>query len=123
MTGDLVSLTMIMLVAAFCPIVTQMIPGKVVPQTVLLLLAGALMGPHMGQVIDVDQSIELLSELGLAFLFCWLATRSIRKSLPAIRQGWARHMAGNDRAGGSDRHAGAIFQRPRHERRGCESSF
>ena len=60
---------MIMLVAAFCPIVTQMIPGKVVPQTVLLLLAGALMGPHMGQVIDVDQSIELLSELGLAFLF------------------------------------------------------
>ena len=69
MTGDLVSLTMIMLVAAFCPIVTQMIPGKVVPQTVLLLLAGALMGPHMGQVIDVDQSIELLSELGLAFLF------------------------------------------------------
>ena len=69
MTVDLVSLTMIMLVAAFCPIVTQMIPGKVVPQTVLLLLAGALMGPHMGQVIDVDQSIELLSELGLAFLF------------------------------------------------------
>ena len=47
MTVDLVSLTMIMLVAAFCPIVTQMIPGKVVPQTVLLLLAGALMGPHM----------------------------------------------------------------------------
>ncbi len=31
MTVDLVSLTMIMLVAAFCPIVTQMIPGKVVP--------------------------------------------------------------------------------------------
>lgn len=69
MTVDLVSLTMIMLVAAFCPIITQLIPGKVVPQTVLLLVAGALMGPHMWQVIDVDASIDLLSELGLAFLF------------------------------------------------------
>lgn len=69
MTVDLVSLTMIMLVAALCPIITQMIPGKIVPQTVLLLLAGALLGPHMFQVIDVDAAIELLSELGLAFLF------------------------------------------------------
>ena len=69
MTVDLVSLTMIMLVAAFGPIITQMIPGKIVPQTVLLLIAGALMGPHMWQVIEVDGAIELLSELGLAFLF------------------------------------------------------
>ncbi len=69
MTVDLVSLTVMMLVAAVSPMITQVIPGKVVPQTVILLVAGALLGPHVGQIIEVDASIELLSELGLAFLF------------------------------------------------------
>ena len=69
MTVDLVSLTIIMLVAVLCPVIVQLIPGKPVPQTVLLLLAGALLGPHMFGVIQVSESVQLLSELGLAFLF------------------------------------------------------
>ncbi|MFR0589658.1 cation:proton antiporter [Bifidobacterium apri] len=69
MTVDLVSLTVIMLVAVLCPVIVQIIPGKPVPQTVLLLLAGALLGPHMFGVIQVSDSVQLLSELGLAFLF------------------------------------------------------
>lgn len=69
MTVDLVSLTVIMLVAVLCPVIVQIVPGKPVPQTVLLLLAGALLGPHMFGVIQVSDSVQLLSELGLAFLF------------------------------------------------------
>ena len=69
MTVDLVSLTIIMLVAVLCPVIVQIIPGKPVPQTMLLLLAGALLGPHMFGIIQVSDSVELLSELGLAFLF------------------------------------------------------
>lgn len=69
MTVDLVSLTIIMLVAVLCPVIVQLVPGKPVPQTVLLLLAGALLGPHMFGVIQVSESVQLLSELGLAFLF------------------------------------------------------
>ena len=45
MTQELVSLTIIMAVAAVSPIVAQLIPGKFIPQTVLLLAAGAVLGP------------------------------------------------------------------------------
>lgn len=69
MTADLISLTIIMLVAVISPIIARIIPGGVVPQTVLLLAAGAVLGPYMAGVIAVSHSVELISELGLAFLF------------------------------------------------------
>ena len=47
MTADLVSLAVIALVGAACPIAARLIPGKLVPETVFLLIAGALLGPHM----------------------------------------------------------------------------
>lgn len=59
MTVDLVSLTIIMLVAVLCPVIVQIIPGKPVPQTVLLLLAGALLGPHMFGIIQVLSLIHI----------------------------------------------------------------
>lgn len=69
MTADLVSLTIIALVSALCPIVANLIPRKLVPETVMLLLAGALLGPHGANVIWLTDSVTLLSDLGLAFLF------------------------------------------------------
>ena len=69
MTHDLVSLTVIMAVAVICPIVAQLIPGRFIPQTVLLLAAGAALGPYGCNVIRTTDAVELLSELGLAFLF------------------------------------------------------
>lgn len=69
MTYDLVSLSIIMLIAVACPIITQIIPGKPIPQTVLLLVLGAVFGPYLLDKIWVTKAIELLSELGLAFLF------------------------------------------------------
>ncbi len=69
MTEELVSLAVIVLVAALCPIIAQSIPKKPIPETVFLLIAGALLGPNMAGVINLSDSISLLSELGLAFLF------------------------------------------------------
>ena len=69
MTYDLVSLSIIMMIAVACPIITQLIPGKPMPQTVLLLVFGAIFGPFSVDKIWVTKAVELLSELGLAFLF------------------------------------------------------
>lgn len=69
MTVDLISLAVIALVAAACPIVAKLIPNKLVPETVFLLIAGALLGPYAAHVIVLTDAVGLLSDLGLAFLF------------------------------------------------------
>ena len=69
MTVDLVSLAIIALVAAACPIVAKLIPNKLVPETVFLLIAGASLGPNMTGAIVLTDAVGLLSDLGLAFLF------------------------------------------------------
>ena len=64
-----VSLAIIALVAFASPFIASAIPGKPVPETVFLLVFGAVLGPHMLGVIHVDAEVSLVSELGLAFLF------------------------------------------------------
>ena len=64
-----VSLAIIALVAFASPFIASAIPGKPVPETVFLLIFGALLGPHMAGIIHVDAEVSLVSELGLAFLF------------------------------------------------------
>lgn len=69
MTSELISLFVIVLIAALCPIVAKLVPNKLVPETVFLLVAGALLGPYMADVIILSDSVDMLSELGMAFLF------------------------------------------------------
>lgn len=69
MVVDLVSLAIIAFIAFICPIICKLIPNKAVPETVLLLGAGALCGPHVLNVVQVTDATSLLSDLGLAFLF------------------------------------------------------
>lgn len=69
MTANLVSLAIIALIAVLCPLISKSIPNHPIPETVFLLAAGALVGPHALGVVQVSESISLLSELGLAFLF------------------------------------------------------
>ena len=59
MTQELVSLTIIMAVAAVSPIVAQLIPGRFIPQTVLLLAAGTTLGPYGLGIIEVNDAIRL----------------------------------------------------------------
>ena len=69
MATDLISLTIILLLATAAPIIARLIPGNIIPEVVLLLLGGALLGQYGAGVIVVSDSIEMLSQLGLAFLF------------------------------------------------------
>lgn len=69
MTHDFISLAIIAIVAALAPLIANLIPRKPVPETVLLLLGGALFGPHMADIVWIDESVSLLSDLGCAMLF------------------------------------------------------
>lgn len=69
MPNDFISLFAAALVAAVTPLIARAFPRGLVPETVVLLVCGTLLGPHAAGVIDLTDSITMLSELGLAFLF------------------------------------------------------
>lgn len=70
MTNAFVSLTIIASIAAFTPIIVRIIPRQIIPETVILIGSGAVLGPHSMNIISADsQPIKLLAELGCAFLF------------------------------------------------------
>ena len=69
MATDFISLFAAALIAALSPIIARLVPRGLVPETVILLLAGALLGPYTAGIIQTTDSIEMLAELGLAFLF------------------------------------------------------
>jgi Kef-type K+ transport system membrane component KefB len=56
------------LVAAIAPLLVDLLPGPRLPQVVVLLAGGAVIGPQALGLGDPG-SIELLSNLGLGFLF------------------------------------------------------
>lgn len=69
MASEFFSLAIISAVAFAAPVIAQVIPHKPVPETVLLLVFGAVLGPNFLGIIHLSEAITLLSELGLAFLF------------------------------------------------------
>jgi Kef-type K+ transport system membrane component KefB len=62
------TLLVVTLVAALAPSVVAALPGPRIPQVVVLILAGVLIGPH-GLGLGDTASITLLSNVGLGFLF------------------------------------------------------
>lgn len=69
MEADLVSLFIICACGLIAPIVANVIPNKVIPETVFLLIFGMVLGPHVLDFAHTDIAINLLSDLGLGFLF------------------------------------------------------
>ncbi|WP_262852169.1 cation:proton antiporter [Mumia quercus] len=63
------SLFWIMLVAACAPVVAATVPRRLVPEVVLLLAGGMLVGPYGLELARVDAPIDLLHDLGLGMLF------------------------------------------------------
>lgn len=68
MTEEFQSLVVIAAIAAFVPLLVGLFRIKVA-EVVLLLGAGIVFGPEVLGWITVDESIDLLSELGLGLLF------------------------------------------------------
>ena len=62
------SLVAVALVAALTPLVVALLPGPRIPQVVIFLVGGVLIGPHVLGLADTG-SIQLLSNIGLGFLF------------------------------------------------------
>ena len=63
------SLFWIALIAAIAPIVVGLIPRRLVPEVVLLLVAGAVVGPFALNIAADSEAIGILRELGLGMLF------------------------------------------------------
>ena len=55
-----VSLTIIAVISASVPVIAHLIPRNIIPETVLLIAAGALLGPNMANVIRADNTAILL---------------------------------------------------------------
>src|SRR5215475_3951605 len=62
------SLLVVTLVAALTPMIVAALPGPGMPQVVVLILAGVLIGPQ-GLGLAETTGIELLANVGLGFLF------------------------------------------------------
>ncbi len=64
----LLDLVAVAVVAALTPLVVAALPGPRIPQVVIFLLGGVLIGPHVLGLAETS-SIQLLSNIGLGFLF------------------------------------------------------
>ena len=64
----LVDLAAVALVAALAPLIVAVLPGPRVPQVVILLIGGVLIGPHVLGLAETS-AIQLLANVGLGFLF------------------------------------------------------
>jgi Kef-type K+ transport system membrane component KefB len=64
----LVDLVAVALVAALAPLVVAILPGPRIPQVVIFLLGGVLIGPHVLGLAETS-NIQLLANIGLGFLF------------------------------------------------------
>ena len=69
MPSSLTSLFWISLVAVAAPMLAGLVPRKLVPEVVLLLALGVVVGPFGWELAADDEAIGLLRELGLAMLF------------------------------------------------------
>jgi Kef-type K+ transport system membrane component KefB len=64
-----VSLFWIAVCAVAAPLIAGLVPRKLLPEVVLLLGFGVLIGPHGIQLATATEGVEVLSDLGLAMLF------------------------------------------------------
>ncbi|MFT4164979.1 MAG: cation:proton antiporter [Microlunatus sp.] len=67
--SSFVSLLWIAACAVVAPLVAGLVPRRLVPEVVILLVAGVLIGPYGLQFAATDDAIGLLRELGLGMLF------------------------------------------------------
>ncbi len=82
----LLDLAVVSLLAALTPIIAGLLSRFRVPQVVILIVGGILVGPEVLGWAEPD-SIELVSNVGLGFLFLLAATSSSWASSGSGRDG------------------------------------
>jgi Kef-type K+ transport system membrane component KefB len=68
LTAGLDDLVAVSLVAALAPLIVAILPGPRIPQVVVFLIGGILIGPHVLGLAE-SSSIQLLANIGLGLLF------------------------------------------------------
>src|ERR1700751_6127189 len=68
LSRGLEDLVTVALVAVLAPLVVAVLPGPRIPQVVIFLLGGVLIGPHVLGLAETS-AIQLLANIGLGFLF------------------------------------------------------
>lgn len=69
MSLTFLSLFFIMVVAVLAPIAAWRVPHRILPEVVVLIIGGILIGPYGLGLATSTTSIDFLHEMGLAFLF------------------------------------------------------
>ena len=69
MAHAFVSLLCIVAVALLAPLLSWGVPRRMLPETVLLILGGVIIGPDVLGIAHIGRDIGFLRELGIAFLF------------------------------------------------------
>jgi Kef-type K+ transport system membrane component KefB len=67
--SSFVSLLWIASCAVLAPLIAGLVPRKLVPEVVILLIAGIVIGPFGLRLAETDDAIGILRELGLGMLF------------------------------------------------------
>ena len=69
MAHAFVSLLCIVAVTLLAPLLSWGVPRRMLPETVLLILGGVVIGPGALGIAHIGRDIGFLRELGVAFLF------------------------------------------------------
>lgn len=69
MLDNLFILTMVLASVLISSFVASLIPGRAVPEVVFFVFAGAIGGPNLLGIFAPTEAMELLSRLGMGFLF------------------------------------------------------
>ena len=93
LTQALQSLFVVALVAALAPVIVGLVPRLRVPQVVVLIVGGVIVGPQVLNLAE-PQSIELLSNVGLGFLFLLAGYELELAPLPAAGRQARGHFLG-----------------------------
>ena len=83
----LTDLVAVGLVAVLAPIVIALLPGPRVPQVVIFLFGGVLIGPHVLGLAETS-AIQLLANVGLGFLFLLAGSSWIPRCSGNGRASW-----------------------------------
>src|SRR5687768_18555946 len=68
MTPSLANLLLVMAVAFAAPLVLGLFPRLQLPSVVLEIVAGIVVGPAVLGLVEVDQAVEVVALIGLAFV-------------------------------------------------------
>lgn len=69
MVANLCMLAVMMVAVVLCSFVASLIPGRPVPEVVFFVIAGVVVGPHCLGIVSSTLGLDLVSRLGMGFLF------------------------------------------------------